>query len=120
MVDEEPGARSSLDEVCHSLDPEAHVTVATSGGEAITEVQCDQSFDLILCGLSLGDMGGLDLHEALRRSRPGVERRVVFVRKQPTSHRVSEALRTLPNHTLSFPVDAPSLREAIDDMRFLF
>jgi CheY-like chemotaxis protein len=120
VVDEEQGVRSSLDEVCHTLDPEARVVVATSGGEAISEVQRDQSFDLILCGLTLGDMGGLDLHEALRRARPGVERRVVFVRKQPPSHRVSEALRTLPNHTLPFPVDAPSLRETIDDMRFLF
>jgi CheY-like chemotaxis protein len=120
VVDEEPALRASLEAQCRTLDPEARVVVVTSGADAIAEVQRDQSFDMILCGLCLGDMGGLDLHEALRRARPGVERRVVFVRKQPPAHRVSEALRSLSNHTLAAPVDIPTLREALDDVRFLF
>lgn len=87
------------------ITPEADLVWVASGREAIDLLLRDQNFPLILCDLMMPDIGGVDVHEAIRRSRPGVESRMVFLTGGAFTPRCREFLRTMPNRTLDKPVD---------------
>ena len=58
---------------------EYDVTVATSGMEGQNKLDSAQSFDLILCDLMMPDVTGMDLYEYVRRVRPELCARFVFM-----------------------------------------
>lgn len=94
------------------LHDEAEIEQVSSGRQAIEVLLRDQGFHLVLCDLMMPDMGGVDVHEAIRRARPGVERRIVFLTGGAFTQRTRDFLRTMPNRTLDKPID-PTLLLAL-------
>jgi CheY-like chemotaxis protein/signal transduction histidine kinase len=110
LVEDEPHVAEALRTL---LREEADVEHVTSGRQAIEVLLRDQRFQLILCDLMMPDIGGVDVHEAVRRARPGVEQRIVFLTGGAFSQRTRDFLRSMPNRTLDKPVDPALLLSLI-------
>ena len=74
IVDDEPLIGTTL----RMLLDEHHVTVAASGEEAMSRIETE-AFDLVLCDLMLDDVAGVELLARVRRVRPELAERVVFM-----------------------------------------
>ncbi|MCU0655064.1 MAG: response regulator [Polyangiaceae bacterium] len=114
LVEEEPAIADALRVL---LQEEAEIEHVSSGRVAIDTVLRDQSYRLILCDLTMPDIGGIDVHEAIRRARPGVERRIVFLTGGPFSQRTREFLRSTPNRILDKPIDPALLLSLLRSLR---
>jgi len=55
------------------------VQVVHSGQEGLSRMLEGGEYDWIFCDLMLRDLSGMDLYEAVRRARPGLEQRFVFM-----------------------------------------
>lgn len=91
------------------LKKDAEIEHVVSGRQAINVLLRDQQYQLILCDLTMPDISGVDVHEAVRRARPGVEQRIVFLSGGVFSQRTRDFLRSVPNRILDKPVDSASL-----------
>lgn len=114
LVEDEPQVAEALRTL---LGEEAEVEHVTSGRQAIEVLLRDQRYQLVLCDLMMPDMGGVDVHEAIRRARPGVERRIVFLTGGVFSQRTRDFLRSMPNRTLDKPVDPTLLLSLIRSLQ---
>jgi two-component system, sensor histidine kinase SagS len=65
VADDEPNIRTTISDVLRKY--RAHVTVATSGTEAITLIE-QQPFDLVLSDIKMPDKTGYDVFAAARRA----------------------------------------------------
>ena len=75
LVDDEPSLRAVYPQVlAHDYD----VSVAASGREALAVLVDRPDFDVILCDLSMPDMDGPALYDALRFQAPQLLDRVLF------------------------------------------
>lgn len=102
LVEDDPQVADALTLL---LGLEADVEHVDSGRLAIEVLLRDQSFQLILCDLMMPDIGGIDVHESIRRARPGVEERIVFLTGGAFTQRTRDFLRSMPNRTLDKPID---------------
>jgi signal transduction histidine kinase len=74
LIDDEPLVLRSL----RRMLGDHEVDVALSGGEALSRLKQDRSYDLIFCDLMMPDMDGTILYAELERSMPEVLDRIVF------------------------------------------
>jgi signal transduction histidine kinase/CheY-like chemotaxis protein len=75
-IDDDPGVLSALRLM---LQDDHDVTVLQSAGEAVKEIVGGASYDVVFCDFVMPEMTGEDVYEAVRRDRPGFERRIVFM-----------------------------------------
>jgi len=64
--------------ICEALCKDGHVTQLARGGRQALERLAAESFDLVICDLKMPDMSGERLYEELKRTRPGLARRVLW------------------------------------------
>lgn len=114
LIEDEPAVADALRLL---IGDEAEIEHAQSGRQAIEVLLRDQRFHLILCDLMMPDMGGIDVHEAIRRARPGVEDRIVFLTGGAFTQRTRDFLRSMPNRTLDKPVDPALLLSLVRSTR---
>ena len=76
VVEDEPLLRAGLESFAALR---GFTVVAASNGEAALEALEQTSVDAIVCDLRMPGMDGATLHEILRRDRPGLAARTVFV-----------------------------------------
>jgi len=76
VVEDEPLLRAGLESFAALR---GFTVVAASNGEAALEALEQTSVDAIVCDLRMPGMDGAALHEILRRDRPGLAARTVFV-----------------------------------------
>lgn len=114
VVDDEPTIAAALRRL---LDAEATISSVTSGREAIEVLLHDQRFDVIFCDVMMPEIGGMDVYEAVRRARPGVESRIVFMTGGAFTHRTREFLRAVPNRTIDKPIDPELLLHILHGTR---
>lgn len=85
---------------------QAGIEVSTAGSihDAIGAVTCGAGeLDLILCDLHLAGGGGIRLYHFLESEYPGMEQRMVFLRRAALSPRENEFLRTIDQPVLELP-----------------
>jgi CheY-like chemotaxis protein len=111
-IDDEPAIGRAMSRL---LGRGHDVFVVTDARVALERIANGESFDVILCDLMMPTMTGMDLHEALREVRPDLAQRVVFVTGGTFTARQEEFLRTVPNPTLTKPVDPTTLRRVVAD-----
>ena len=113
VVDDEPLLRNVLRAV---LEESHDVALASTGAEAI-ELLLDghQEFDLVLCDLMMADVSGMDVYEALRIKKPGLEKRLLFMTGGAFTPRGRQFLASVPNRCLEKPFDAAEVFAAVDD-----
>jgi two-component system cell cycle sensor histidine kinase/response regulator CckA len=62
-----------------ALSDDLEVTTATSGREALEQLEKDHGFDVVLCDLMMPDISGMDVYEKIVVLRPELALRFVFV-----------------------------------------
>ena len=72
-------------------------------------------FDLVFCDLSLRGSSGIDIYERVKRDRPGVEKRFVFITGGPTEKAVAFLQKTNAP-TINKPIDPAQLRRYVDKL----
>lgn len=109
VVDDEPALLKMLAE---ELGREHEVRIASSGSEAI-ELVLGEAFDVVLCDVMMPSTSGIDVYEAARRRRPGLEQRFVFMTAGAYTANARAFLASVPNKKLEKPFSYEELLGAI-------
>jgi len=112
IVDDELSVARTLEAL---LQNEHDVTLAASGVQALEAIAAAPSagFDVIMCDLMMPGMSGMELHERIRRERPGLETRMVFITGGVSMDRTREFLATRINLSFEKPFDFDRLRRTL-------
>jgi CheY-like chemotaxis protein len=95
------------------LDRAHVVEVETSARAALRRLEAGERFDAIVCDLMMPDMTGMELHAALRRTRPGDAARVIFLTGGAFTDEASRFLEEVPNARLEKPFESAALSAAV-------
>ena len=108
FVDDEPALRNSMEAFGRMRG--FTVVTAADGLHALEEIGTT-GFDAVVCDLRMPGMDGMALHERLRRDRPGLATRTVFI----TGDVVSTVTRstTMRQPVISKPFAFEKLEEAL-------
>jgi CheY-like chemotaxis protein len=108
VIDDDPVVTRML---CRVLSGH-RIVVSHSGRDALERLARD-SFDLILCDLTMPGMSGMDFYDAVRVISPDLAKRVVFMTGGAFTAESHEFLTKLPNSWLEKPFDIRELRELV-------
>ena len=111
LVDDEPSLRAVYPQV---LGNEYDVSVAATGREALDVLAQRPDFDVILCDLTMPDMDGPALYDALRSYAPQMLPKVLFCSGGLISARLREFAARIPNAFLDKPIALDALCDAIE------
>jgi PAS domain S-box-containing protein len=112
VVDDELSVARTLKAL---FENEHDLSLAETGAQALAVIgeSSGPCFDIILCDLMMPGMSGMELYETIRRERPGLEQRMVFMTGGVSMDRAREFLATCPNLTLEKPFDFERLRRTL-------
>ena len=100
------------DSLQRTLRDEHDVTVATGGKEALGLLLAPgAAFDVVFCDLSMPEMSGPECFEELRKRRPDLAARIVFLTGGAHTGDGQAFLRSVPNERLEKPFDPERLKE---------
>ena len=102
MIDDDPGVVSALRLM---LEGEHEVTTVASGRDALRLLLSDPPYDVVFCDLMMPGVSGMDLFEAVRLNRPGIERRLVFMTGGAFTPEAARFLERVPNGRVEKPFD---------------
>ncbi len=88
-----------------SLAADYDVQVFTGGRAALAHMLESPPYDLVLCDLMMADVSGMNVFEELRRQRPGLEGRLVFMTGGVFDPQVADFLAAIPNDCVDKPFD---------------
>jgi PAS domain S-box-containing protein len=107
VVDDEPLVGRAVTRV---LGPRHEVVAVTSARDALSRLEADSGFDVVLCDLMMPEMTGMDLHAELSRRAPALARRMVFLTGGAFTARAREFLDGVHNPRVEKPFDPEGLR----------
>jgi CheY-like chemotaxis protein len=107
VVDDEAAIGRSIKRI---LGGEHDVTAVTSAREGLERIQHAGPFDLVLCDLMMPERTGMDLYADLRKIRPEMIPRLVFVTGGSYTPQAREFLEIVPNERFSKPIEVDDLR----------
>jgi signal transduction histidine kinase len=110
VVDNEPSIVRAVRQI---LEPEHEVRVAPDAETAVALVESGQRFEVILCELMLPGINGMDLLEALRRTKPEAATHLVFMTAGGGPSRARRYLEKLNRPWLTKPFNRHQLLEAL-------
>ncbi|MCG8419275.1 MAG: response regulator [Proteobacteria bacterium] len=99
LIDDDPMVGQTIERLLST-----HDVVALEDGRAAAELCQREEFDVILCDVMMPDFSGLDVHRAIAESRPGMERRIVFLTGGVFEESVESGLARLDNQILQKPI----------------
>jgi len=102
VIDDDPGVVSALRLM---LEGEHEVTTVASGREALRLLLSEPPYDVVFCDLMMPGVSGMDLFEAVRLNRPGIERRLVFMTGGAFTPEAARFLERVPNGRVEKPFD---------------
>jgi CheY-like chemotaxis protein len=109
LIDDEPMMRRALRRL---LSRKHAVVESDSAVDALAMVTAGETFDVILCDLSMPDRSGVEVRDALKAWAPALAERLIFVTGEDPSE-VARLLGALPNPVLRKPFAAAALRDTI-------
>jgi signal transduction histidine kinase/CheY-like chemotaxis protein len=111
VIDDEPLVSEAISGL---IGREHEVAVAHDGVTGIELVLgLTVEVDMILCDLMMPRMTGSELYAELRRRRPGMEEKLVFMTGGAFTAAARAFLASVPNLCLDKPIEAAALREHI-------
>ena len=108
VIDDEPSIRFSIGEVLNGSD--VQVIEAESGAQGL-QVVAEESPDLILLDIRLGNQSGLEVFHDLRRLDPKAV--IVFITGHGTADTAIEAMKLGAYDYLVKPLDAAQLQQVV-------
>jgi PAS domain S-box-containing protein len=88
-----------------SLAADYDVEVFMSGRAALAHLLESPPYELVLCDLMMADVSGMKVFEELRRLRPGLEQRLVFMTGGVFDPQVATFLASISNECVDKPFD---------------
>ncbi len=95
------------------LQGEHEVTLEVRARAALERARAGERWDVLLCDLMMPDMGGMELHEELRRLEPALAARMVFITGGAFTPAARDFLDRVANLRLEKPVGAAALRALV-------
>ena len=89
------------------------VVVATSGEQALVELQGGVRFDVVLCDLMMPQLSGAELHQRIAERWPGFERRMIFMTGGSYTPETNQFLKRVTNPRLEKPFPVDELRSLL-------
>jgi CheY-like chemotaxis protein len=112
VVDDDPLMLKALRRALRGHD----IETVSSGRHAVTMLESDRRFDLILCDVMMPDLTGVDVYAAAQTLEPGLEERIVFITGGAFTPQASEFMARIPNRRLNKPFSAEAVRATVEDM----
>lgn len=109
IVDDEPYVRNALSRALR----EHELVTAANGQEALELLSGDERFDLILCDLMMPGFSGMDLHQHLSTSQPGLADALVFLTGGVFTDEAHDFVSQIPNPVIQKPFDFQQLRRIV-------
>jgi CheY-like chemotaxis protein len=113
VVDDEPLIGASARRL---LSREHDVLVVQSGEAALTALDSPRPFDVVLCDLMMPGMTGMELHQALVRSRPELAARMVFITGGAFTEAAESFLEHVASHRMDKPFDPRALQAVVREL----
>jgi signal transduction histidine kinase/ActR/RegA family two-component response regulator len=110
IVEDEHSVARMLQKVLSSTDA---VTLASSGVEALSHIEAQEAFDVILCDLMMPEMTGMDFYQAVVSKSQATARRIVFMTGGAFTPTARAFLDQVENLRLDKPVDLKLLRQLV-------
>jgi signal transduction histidine kinase len=110
VVDSEHGVASALERILRS---DYDVTVGRSGADVLDLLTAGARYDALIVDVSLRDVAGPELYDAIRERWPGVERKLIFTSNGSFSSGVQEFLNRVPNSRFAQPITREELRPIV-------
>jgi len=92
------------------------IVCVTSGAEALAQLAVPDSFDAVLCDLSMPGMSGREVYGALETTAPWVLSRFAFVSGGALDEATRVFLERSRGPRLSKPFDAQELRRVVESL----
>jgi signal transduction histidine kinase/CheY-like chemotaxis protein len=108
-VDDEPQVLRSIQRALGAHE----VIVADCGREALSRLEGDRAFDVILCDLMMGDMTGMELHTEVHERSAELAGRIVFMTGGVFTDGARDFLAGVPNACIEKPFDLAALRAMV-------
>ncbi len=110
IVDDEPLLGQTL---LYAFKGRHDVVICTSGRDALTRLEKDARFDLVLCDLMMPDVSGAAVYEAVKRSYPSLVRCFVFMTGGAFTERAREFLAKHPGVQLEKPFNIEDIEKLL-------
>ncbi|MGH1343095.1 MAG: ATP-binding response regulator [Nannocystales bacterium] len=108
VVDDEPLVCEGIKRALKNHD----VTVTSSGGDAVRLCAAGE-FDLVLCDVMMPDVSGMDVFSQVRRSRPEIASRFVFMTGGAFTPSARAFLESVENEQIYKPFSLRDLRSLV-------
>jgi two-component system cell cycle sensor histidine kinase/response regulator CckA len=110
IVDDEPLLGQTL---LYAFKGRHDVVICTSGRDALSRLEKDARFDLVLCDLMMPDVSGAAVYEAVKRSYPSLVRCFVFMTGGAFTERAREFLAKHPGVQLEKPFNIEDIEKLL-------
>ena len=110
IIDDEPLLGQTL---LYAFKGRHDVTICTSGRDALSRLEKDAAFDLVLCDLMMPDVSGVAVFESVKRSNPELVSRFVFMTGGAFTERAREFLSQHPGAQLEKPFNIAEIEKIL-------
>lgn len=108
-IDDEPAIGRAFSRMLRDHD----VVVFEDAREALQLLHTDDAFDVIFCDITMAAMSGIAFYEALRKERPALASKIVFVSGGACTHKAESFLRSTSNIQLQKPLSPDEVRRVV-------
>src|SRR5258708_30017366 len=112
VIDHDPAAARAI---ARALGEDHIVTIAEGAGDALARIAHGEAFDIVLSGVLLPIVSGIDLHRRLGALAPKEAARIVFMTELRIPPEARVYLERIPNPCVAKPVDIKALRLLIEE-----
>ncbi|HEY0468266.1 MAG TPA: ATP-binding protein [Polyangiaceae bacterium] len=110
IIDDEPLLVQTL---LYAFKGRHDVSICTSGREALSRLETDSNFDLVLCDLMMPDVNGAAVYASVKRDHPELAERFVFMTGGAFTARAREFLSQHPGAQLEKPFNIADIEKLL-------
>jgi DNA-binding NtrC family response regulator len=110
IVDDEPYVLKAFQRI---LRTQYDVVVAEGGAEGLAHLGPDEHFDVVICDLSMPEIDGPALYEAIVDRAPQLANHIIFCSGGPCTTRAQDFIDSQSRPLLEKPVQPDDLRAAV-------
>ncbi len=112
IVDDEPAIRNILARI---LSNKGHQAQTVSSGKAALALLYEKGYDLLVADLKMSGLSGMDLYETLKRKRPDMADRTIFITGDTMSEETNDFLASSGRPYLAKPFTPMEFLEIIEN-----
>jgi CheY-like chemotaxis protein len=112
IVDDEPAIRNILARI---LSNKGHQAQTVSSGKAALALLYEKGYDLLVADLKMSGLSGMDLYETLKKKRPDMADRTIFITGDTMSEETNDFLASSGRPYLAKPFTPMEFLEIIEN-----